>query len=48
MAGFRRSTWFALGLLMGALLGGAFGFFLASGAVSSLRRRGRAGSPDDI
>jgi hypothetical protein len=50
MAGFRRSTWFALGLLMGGLLGGAFGVLVASGAASSLRRRarGHAGSPDDI
>jgi len=33
---------------MGGLLGGAFGFLVASGAVSSLRRRGRrAESPDD-
>jgi len=49
MAGFRRSTWFALGLLVGGLLGGTFGLFVASGAASSLRRhaRGRAGSPHD-
>jgi len=44
MAGFRRSTWFALGLLIGGLVGGAFGLFVASGAVSSLRRRGRGGA----
>jgi gas vesicle protein len=50
MAGFRRSTWFALGLLMGGLLGGAFGLLVASGAGSSLRRRARrrGGLPDDI
>ena len=49
MAGFRRSTWFALGLLIGGLVGGAAGLFVASGAASSLRRRGRgeAGSLDD-
>lgn len=41
MAGFRRSTWFALGLLIGGLLGVALGLFVASGAASSLRRRGR-------
>ena len=50
MAGFRRSTWFALGLLAGGLVGGAFGLFVASGAASSLRRRGRGrtGPSDDI
>lgn len=50
MAGFRRSTWFALGLIMGGLLGGAVGLLVASGAASSLRRRARhdAGPPDDI
>jgi gas vesicle protein len=42
MAGFRRSTWFALGLLIGGLVGGAFGLLVASGAASSLRRRGPA------
>jgi len=29
MAGFRRSTWFALGLMMGGLMGGALGLILA-------------------
>ena len=50
MAGFRRSTWFALGLLAGGLVGGAFGLFVASGAASSLRRhrRGRTGPLDDV
>lgn len=49
MAGFRRSTWFALGLLIGGLLGGALGLLVASGAASALRQRGssRTGSPDD-
>jgi gas vesicle protein len=44
MAGFRRSTWFALGLLIGGLVGGAFGLLVASGAASSLRRRARGGA----
>ena len=50
MAGFRRSTWFALGLLAGGLVGGAFGLFVASDAASSLRHRGRGrtGPSDDI
>jgi hypothetical protein len=30
MAGFRRSTWFALGLVMGGLVGGALGLVAAS------------------
>jgi hypothetical protein len=30
MAGFRRSTWFALGLVMGGLVGGALGLIAAS------------------
>lgn len=29
MAGFRRSTWFAVGLMMGALTGVALGLMLA-------------------
>jgi hypothetical protein len=29
MAGFRRSTWFAVGLMMGALVGVALGLILA-------------------
>ena len=44
MAGFRRSTWFALGLLMGGLVGGAFGLLVASGAVSLLRQRAHGGA----
>jgi gas vesicle protein len=50
MAGFRRSTWFALGLLIGGLVGGTLGLLVASGAGSALRRRGRPGAdlPDDI
>jgi gas vesicle protein len=44
MAGFRRSTWFALGLLIGGTVGGAFGLFVASGAASSLRRRAHDGA----
>jgi gas vesicle protein len=49
MAGFRRSTWFALGILIGGIVGGAFGLFVASGAMSSLcrRRRDGASSSDD-
>ena len=49
MAGFRRSTWFALGLLIGGLVGGALGLLAASGAAPPLRRRGRGrmGSPGD-
>jgi gas vesicle protein len=49
MAGFRRSTWFALGLMIGVIVGGAFGLLVASGAASSFRRRVRRGaaSPDN-
>jgi hypothetical protein len=30
MPGFRRSTWFALGLIMGSFIGGALGLLFAS------------------
>jgi len=38
MAGFRRSTWFALGLMMGALMGGALGLILAPQPAEAMRR----------
>jgi hypothetical protein len=41
VAGFRRSTWFALDLLIGGLLGRALSLLVASGATPPLRQRGR-------
>jgi gas vesicle protein len=38
MAGFRRSTWFALGLMMGGLMGGALGLMLAPQPAEEMRR----------
>ncbi len=38
MAGFRRSTWFALGLMMGALMGGALGLILMPQPAEAMRR----------
>jgi len=43
MAGFRRSTWFALGLMMGGLMGGALGLMLAPQPAEEMRRRLRTG-----
>jgi hypothetical protein len=37
MPGFRRSTWFALGLIMGSLTGSGLGLLLASEAGDILR-----------
>jgi len=43
VAGFRRSTWFALGLMMGGLMGGALGLILAPQPAEEMRRRLRTG-----
>ena len=43
MAGFRRSTWFALGLMMGGLTSGALGLILAPQPAEEMRRRLRTG-----
>ncbi len=43
MAGFRRSTWFALGLMMGGLMGGALGLILAPQPGEKMRRWLRTG-----
>jgi len=38
MAGFRRSTWFALGLMMGGLMGGALDLILAPQPAEEMQR----------
>ena len=43
MAGFRRSTWFALGLMMGGLMGGALGLILSPQPGEGMRRWLRTG-----
>ncbi len=43
MAGFRRSTWFALGLMMGGLMGGALGLILAPRPAEEIRQQLRTG-----
>jgi gas vesicle protein len=43
MAGFRRSTWFAFGLMMGGLMGGALGLILAPQPAEEMRRWLRTG-----
>jgi gas vesicle protein len=43
MAGFRRSTWFALGLMVGGLMGGALGLMLAPQPAEEMRRWLRTG-----
>jgi hypothetical protein len=43
MPGFRRSTWFALGLMMGSLIGSALGLLFAPAPVDIVRHRLRAG-----
>ena len=42
MAGFRRSTWFALGLMMGGLIGAALGLLLAPERGEETRRELRS------
>ncbi|KPJ49390.1 MAG: hypothetical protein AMJ38_03380 [Dehalococcoidia bacterium DG_22] len=42
MAGFRRSTWFALGLMMGGLIGAALGLVLAPERGEETRRELRS------
>ena len=43
MAGFRRSTWFALGLMIGGLMGGALGLILGPQSGEEMRRWLRTG-----
>jgi gas vesicle protein len=42
MAGFRRSTWFALGLMMGSFVGAALGLLLAPERGEETRRELRS------
>ncbi len=42
MAGFRCSTWFALGLMMGGFVGAALGLLLAPGRGEETRRELRS------